>query len=352
MNAIRLVAMMMVAAAFCSGCRQESNMPLHWTALPSLPDSEGFAAPFAGVHDGVLLVAGGAKFPDKRPWEGGVKKWYDTVYALPSPTAQWKIAGALPRPNGYGVSVSTADGILCAGGGDANEHFADVFLLGYENGALSTKPLPPLPKRCAFMSGTMAGDTLYIAGGIETPTATECLPTFWALDVRNASAGWRELPPCPGEPRMLAVAGSDGGSFYLFSGTKLYPKDGKPAREYLRDAWKYTPGEGWKRLPDMPRAAVAAASPAPVIDGALLIVSGDDGANVGFTPPTAHPGFPRNVLAFDVRQEKWSTLPAGSSPISRATVPTTAWKDQWIIPTGEARPGYRSPEVWSVSGRK
>lgn len=352
MHHIRRAALLSLIALMISGCRQEQNMPLQWTALPSLPDSEGFAAPFAGVHGDVLLVAGGAKFPDKRPWEGGVKKWYDTVFALPSPAAQWKVVGALPRPNGYGVSVSTADGVICAGGGDANEHFADVFLLRYESGAVSTRPLPPLPKRCAFMSGAAVGDTLYVAGGIETPAATECLPVFWALDLRDPSGGWRELDPCPGPPRMLAVAGSAGGSFYLFSGTKLYPKDGKPAREYLRDAWKYTPREGWKRLPDLPRAAVAAATPAPAIDGALLVVSGDDGANVGFTPPTAHPGFPRDVLAFDVRSEKWSVLPRGSAPFSRATVPVMEWRGQWVIPTGEARPGYRSPEVWGVSGKK
>ena len=30
-----------------------------WQALPPIPDQEGFAFPFAGVHDGKLIVAGG-----------------------------------------------------------------------------------------------------------------------------------------------------------------------------------------------------------------------------------------------------------------------------------------------------
>lgn len=86
-----------------------------WTALPSLPDQEGFAGPFAGTHNGALLVAGGAKFPDKMPWQGGRKAWYNRVFVLESPEDHWKEAGALPRPLGYGVSVSTNKGVVCMG---------------------------------------------------------------------------------------------------------------------------------------------------------------------------------------------------------------------------------------------
>ncbi len=82
------------------------------------------------------------------------------------------------------------------------------------------------------------------------------------------------------------------------------------------------------------------------------MISGDDGAKVGFMPLAEHPGFPRDVLRFDVRAETWTALPAGSVPFSRATVTATQWNGQWIIPTGEARPGVRSPEVWSVSGKR
>lgn len=77
-----------------------------WEPLPSVPDPEGFASPFAGVAGGALLVAGGANFPDKRPWEGGTKVWHDTVFALGSPDAAWVTAERLPRPNAYGVSVT------------------------------------------------------------------------------------------------------------------------------------------------------------------------------------------------------------------------------------------------------
>lgn len=52
---------------------------LAWDTLPPLPPSAGqsqqvgVAGPFAGVHRDALLVAGGANFPEKRPWDGGAK---------------------------------------------------------------------------------------------------------------------------------------------------------------------------------------------------------------------------------------------------------------------------------------
>jgi N-acetylneuraminate epimerase len=326
-------------------------MTLRWDPLPPLPDKEGFASPFAGTSNGALLVAGGANFPSKRPWEGGEKKWYDGVFVLESPDGIWQSAGQLPRPSAYGVAVSTPDGMICAGGGDAKVHFDDVLLLHWENGKLLTTPLPRLPRPCAFMCGALAGDTIFIAGGIDKPDATTCLRNLWAMDVRDPQEGWRELEPCPGSERMLAVAGSDGQSFFLFSGVRLFPKEGKVARQYLRDAWCYTPGEGWRQLADLPRPTAAAPSPAPMTsDGRLLVISGDDGANIGFKPENKHPGFPRAMLGYEISTNRWTD--DGEVPFSRATVPIAVWRGRWVVVSGEARPGYRTPAVWALSERR
>src|SRR5580692_4015153 len=61
------------------------NPTLHWQQLPPLPDREGFATPFDGTSNGALIVAGGANFPEKRPWEGGTKIWYDAIFVLTDP---------------------------------------------------------------------------------------------------------------------------------------------------------------------------------------------------------------------------------------------------------------------------
>jgi N-acetylneuraminic acid mutarotase len=124
-----------------------------WSKLPSLPDKEGFASMFAGVSGGALLAAGGANFPDMKPWEGGKKIWYDTVFVLEKPDGAWKVAGKLPRTLGYGVSVTHGGGVVCVGGSDAERHHADCFRLEWRAGELTAKALPSLPLPVANMSG-------------------------------------------------------------------------------------------------------------------------------------------------------------------------------------------------------
>lgn len=315
---------------------------LNWSELPAIPDARGFAGSFAGVSNGALIVAGGTHFIDKMPWEGGTKVWYDTIHELKSPGGAWKVIGRLPKPNGYGVSLTTKDGCLIVGGGNATEHFREVFWLGKD-----TK-LPSLPKPCGFMAGCVLDDVIYIAGGIETPNATTAMGTFWSLDLKKAEVGWQELPPCPGKSRILACMAAADGAVHLFSGAALHVgKDGKAEREWLNDAWSFKPATGWEKLPDMPRVAVAAPNPAPVVDGKILIIGGDDGANVNFEPKSKHPGFPRDVLAFDLKSQSWSK--AGEVPFSLVTTNAVLWNDQIVIPGGEARPGVRSPQVWSAT---
>lgn len=312
---------------------------MSWTRLPDIPDTRGFAGAFAGVKDGKLIVAGGTHFTDKMPWEGGTKVWYDTLFAF---DGEWKPAGRLPKANGYGVSLTTGQGMLIAGGGNATEHFREVFLLQKLD-----KKLPSLPKPCAFMSGCLLDGVVYIVGGIETPTATSALNTFWSLDLKKPDASWRELQPCPGGGRILSCMSAEEGRVWLFSGAALKAgADGKAERVWLKDAWSYSTSAGWQKQPDMPRAAVAAPGPAPVLDGTILIIGGDDGANVNFEPKSAHPGFPRDVLGFDVKSQTWSK--AGEVPFSLVTTNAVLWNNEIIIPGGEARPGARSPQVWRL----
>ena len=316
-----------------------------WTRLPSLPDKEGFASMFAGVCGGALLAAGGANFPDKKPWEGGKKVWSDTVFVLERPEGAWKVAGKLPRPLGYGVSVSHGGGVVCVGGSDAAGHRAESFRLDWRAGQLETKPLPSLPRAVANMSWALLDDTLYVAGGIESPDSTSALKTFYALDLAAKLPAWREFEPWPGPARMLAAAAAQDGAFFLVSGADLSAgPDGKPVRTYLKDGYRYSPGKGWKCIADLPRAAVAAPAPAPTVGTTqFLVISGDDAAQLTIAP-TEHKGFPASVLAYDTRADRWTEV--APTPAPRATVPTVWWHGAWLVVSGEQRPGVRSPEVW------
>jgi N-acetylneuraminic acid mutarotase len=316
-----------------------------WKQLPSLPDAEGFAGSFAGVSNGALLVAGGTNFPDKKPWEGGEKVWYDTVYVLESAKGKWKIAGKLPRPLGYGVSVTYNNGLVCAGGSDRDRHYADVFRLEWSKGKLTFHSLPSLPRPVANCCGAMVGDVLYVAGGIEKPDSKDPLSRAWQMDLRSKLPQWSEISTWPGRRRMLAVAAGFKGAFWLFGGIDLIAgSDGTAQRHYLTDAFRYDPGNGWKRIADMPHSVVAGPSPAPFDKTSIYMLGGDDGLQVA-TPPDKHRGFGKLSFRYDVTTEKWNEAGAIAAP--RATVPCAFWNNSWVLPGGEVRPGIRSPEVWS-----
>jgi N-acetylneuraminic acid mutarotase len=315
-----------------------------WRQLPSLPDAEGFAGMFAGVSNGALLVAGGANFPAKKPWKGGTKVWYDTVYVLEKPTGTWKVAGKLPRPLAYGVSVTHGNTIVCVGGSDYDRHYADVFQLDWSNGKLQTTPLASLPAPVANCSGAMVNDVLYVAGGIEKPDATETSKRVWRFDFGSKSPRWNGVATWPGSGRMLAAAAGLNGAFWLIGGVDLNAaKEGAPQRRYLKDAYRYDAARGWTRLPDLPHALAAAPSPAPVDGQSIYLVGGDDGTQVD-APPGRHPGFLTTALKFDLAKKSWER--AGVNKAPRATLPTAHWQNLWVMPSGEVRPGVRSPEVW------
>ena len=319
-------------------------LPIHWSQLPALPDPLGVAGPFAGVGGGALLVAGGANFPGKPPWQGGKKIWHDAVYVLTGLGGQWQLAGKLPRPLAYGVSVTIPAGVVCIGGSDADCHYRDVFLLVWREGKLSIESLADLPVPLANAAGALVGSVIYVAGGSETPGEQTAVSQCFALDLKAAKPAWTVVPACPGKARILPVAAAGSDAFYLFGGAALEPVNGKVKRVYLRDAWRYQPTIGWQRLADLPRPCVAGPTPAPRVADRFFLAGGDDGSLAGFQPPEKHPGFNRQLLAYDADADRWTTN--GEVPAARATLPTAFWHDRFVIPSGEMRPGVRSPEVW------
>lgn len=311
------------------------------------PDKHGFAGAFAGVSHGSLIVAGGANFPDKKPWEGGTKVWYDSVYVLDRPDGEWQVAGRLRRPLGYGVSVTHGNGLICVGGGNSTGHFADVFRLEWMKDRLVESRLPSLPVACANACGDLVGSWLYVAGGQASPTSAMTLKTVFRIDLSAIEPEWQAVDPIPGGGRMLSVAASFGGKFWVVGGVDLIQgTGGNPERRYLTDGWCHAPQNGWSQMARLPHAVTAAPSPAPIDATGFLVLGGDDGSQLGI-PHERHRGFVKTVLHYDAAKNLWTDV--GQSPVSRVTVPCVHWEHAWIIPSGEMKPAIRSPEVWSFT---
>jgi solute:Na+ symporter, SSS family len=344
---------------------QQTNNHFTWRIGKAIPDSDGFAGAYTGVSNNVLLVAGGANFPgDKRPWTNGTKTWYDNIFALDKPDGSWKQVGKLPRPMGYGISLTWKNKLVCLGGGDASANYSDAFILIYNNGKIDTDPLPAMPTALINGAGVIINDVLYVMGGIRTPSDST-QSQLWSLDLQSpvAQRAWKVLPSLPGHSRMLAAAGGMDGAVYIFGGVQLVHSadDTVMHRQYLKDCWQYTATKGWQQLADLPYALAAAPSPAyQAGQSHLLLFGGDDGANASRVAELKdeHPGFRNEILAYNAITNVWSVM--GTIPLDKkkdavtnphastyapVTTPLVVWNNDIVLAGGEARPAVRSNKV-------
>ena len=340
-----------------------AERPLEWSVLPPLPKSIGVAGPFAGVHDDVLIIAGGANFPKGLPWEtttNGLasppKVYHDRIFAISRNGRQYQhepVRATLKQAAAYGVSLPHPEGVLCIGG-DWKTHDKNathvisqshvsrrVFVLRWdasrktviENTRLplpgaaleNVAPLPPLPEPLTEMAGVIIGEKIYLAGGSHGNGATK---TFWSLDLarRKEADGleWKKLTPWDGPARThaIAIAQHDGSETCLFLFSGRANAEGKWVLHH--DAHKYTPSKRqWTQLRDIqlkgktePRCIMAGTG-APWGANHLLVIGGADGKRflelTGDLPQaeklkilTTHDGFSRDVLLYNCVTDRWS----------------------------------------------
>ena len=350
-NAIRCAWLLVFAfllslqSALGAGTGEPNASGLYqWRPLPDLPEPIGVAGPYAGISNDALIVAGGAHFPVPL-FEGGEKVRVDDVYVLQKDVNDvfiWHTGRKLDKPLAYGSSVTTDQGVICIGGCDANNFCSDVFSLTWVDGKIEQRSLPSLPKPCAFSAAARLGDTIYVAGGQMSALATTAMKNFWSLDLADPNTKWQEIDPWPGPARILPVAAAGDGCFYLFSGCELLRgEDGKAARRYLRDAYRFSPEQGWRRIADLPTAVTAAPSPALAYGQShLLVFGGDDGVHSSrvWELKDKHPGFSRDILAYHTITDTWAKM--GTLPAGHVTTAAVRWGNSVVMPGGEIRPGF------------
>ncbi|MGC6564059.1 MAG: sodium:solute symporter family transporter, partial [Akkermansiaceae bacterium] len=345
---------------------------LQWEKLPPLPDREGFAGVFAGVvseeDEDYLVVAGGANFPDKRPWEEGQKVYYRDVFVLPlKEEGVWeKSAQSLPDQMAYGMSVDLDDGrCVFLGGKNDRLHSDGVWMVSMDGGVLRFEEANNLPVPMAEGVSALVGDNVLVGGGTDGSLCHRMMYR-WRLSENEAPVwepvGWPE----EARGRMYAVGGVQESRFYLFGG-RDYAKSEDPEEfrlfglDWLRDCWEFNPESGgWRELQEMPEARSAAPSMAIPVGASSLQMIG--GVTVEFLREQLaarpeingqgmeHPGFPPSILSYDTVTDRW--IEDGSLAIrgtfAPVTTPVVFWNGKAILPTGEIKPGVRSPQVLMV----
>lgn len=386
---IGLLAILMSNVAVRSWAQKKSaQLPaMRWELLSSLPDRDGrpnlgVAGAFSGISRGALLLAGGANFPGIPSWKNGPKKYWSSVYVLPlerSRPLRWlDTLFRFPYPVAYGASLTLDEGILCIGGKNNSGYLSKVLLLQWNNTGkrIAVKPYPDLPVPLASMAAARIGHTIYVAGG-ENETGKQ--DALYALDLEKLSSGWKTLPPLPGGPLSDAVlvsqSGGDHEQLYLIGG-RTTAQDGATVfyhRVYVFDPLTATWGKRHEITNDLHQpVGLAAGTGSAVGDRYIALFGGDDGilfnelAAYKKQASTAadaaqraywqerfdslsvhHPGFNKTVFLYNTITDTWKVMDSLPFP-AQVTTNIISYKERIILPSGEVRPGIRTPQLWEL----
>ncbi|MDP3914687.1 MAG: kelch repeat-containing protein [Bacteroidota bacterium] len=367
-----------------SSCSPTGNekLALSWHEFPEIPPASfesvqpGLAGSIAGAHGNFLLVAGGANFEDGLPWRGGKKKYHDEIFLLEKTASgeySWKqVPEKLPYPMAYPACVSTPEGVVSIGGEDFDSPVADVFLFSFQDGKVSRSSLPELPQAISSAGATAIGNELFVAGGLVASGASS---VFYSLDMKNLAKGWRVLPEIPVAFSHAVVVNQEDENemcIYVIGGRNKTSE----VSTFLSSVWKYTPSiQKWSLegdiISDGKPLALSAGTGIAVGLHHIVLFGGDPGIFFNRTERmnaalekvsgeerqklwnekdsmlTNHPGFSKDILAFNTLSKSWEKIGeiAGDSPV---TTSAFSWNGTTVIPSGEVRPGVRTPNVIGV----
>lgn len=355
---------------------------LHWsvaTQLPNAPGQQeqlGLAGVAGGVHNNVLLIAGGANFPDSMPWQGGSKKYWEDIYVLlkkEDGSYRWHDETfQLPKPMAYAASVETSNGILLIGGENERGILSSVQLIQWDavNEEILVKAMPDLPLPLTNSAAAVIGNGVYVAGGETEGRASD---GFFYLDL-SAPSAWTALPELPQAlSHAVAVVQSNGEypCFYLIGGRTQTPSG---ISNLHGTTYRYDPRKKeWAKRSGIADGkgnptALSAATGVPTGANYILVFGGDKGdiftqiqemdaaiaqaADEGETQKLqreklnlleSHPGFSKRIYLYNTVTDSWTT--AGMVPASHVTTIAVLWGNDILLPSGEIHPGVRSPDV-------
>lgn len=373
----RLLLIIMMFFSLKSIAQQKAVNSITWKIAGSLPVANGekkalgFAGAVSGLHNNVLIIAGGANFPDTMPWLGGRKKYYDDVYVFRNDKKHLRLNNKtfkLPNTLAYAAICSTPLGILCAGGENAAGISNKVILIQWDNakGNIVFKNLPNLPLALTNAAVTAKGNTIYLAGG-ETNEAASNL--FLSLNLNNVDSGWKQLPQLPHAVSHAVLVEQSNGDFdgiYLIGGRR---KTSSGISELYSTVYNFDSRKReWnekKSLPYNLSAGVGVAAGADYI----LLFGGDKGETFHKTEiligainaekdpmkkeelnqqkiqlQSSHPGFSKEVLLYNTVTNQWNKMEAIPFDVA-VTTNAVKWGNCVLIPSGEIKAGVRTPQI-------
>ena len=396
-----------IGLAHAESIKWDSSFP----AVPDEHGFAGpFAGVVGKESDRHLIFGGGANFPQGAPWEKDAagnkapKLWYDSLYAIKlqednlQSNGEWtKLTVTLPEKLGYGASVSLTErgSTLFIGGNRPQDggtyHSSNVYEATRKDGKFVVTKVADLPVGLSSVSAATIGSDVFIFSGASSAGDNAAAYVLKTGEVDATKWEWKTLPwpesaeGVPARPRQHATLGVQGGKLYLFGGRTALDESQETAevdrntmhkQDFLRDCYVYSPDKkaaeagSWKRIADLPVGLSAAPQNAVPAGKAHLLLLG--GVDVDFLRQQKadrpelggqgfdHPGFSNTVRAYHSITNTWAEVDAlaiGSEADRRknskdvnyspVTVPVVIAGNEFLVPSGEIKPGIRSTQVLS-----
>ena len=362
--------------------QQSANISIQWENIATLKKSDGsnsigVAGAISALVDQSLLIAGGANFPDKMPWEGGKKYYSDEIHILQKIGSEYvwntNLKAKLPTAIAYCGNTSTPKGIVYAGGENDNGLSKKAFLIKFssESTKIEFSDLPDLPNPLTNIFLTSLGNVVYAIGG-DGPTSSS--HAFLSLDLGKLEDGWVKLADLPialANSAVVVQNGQNGLNIYVIGGRS---KDPSGISKLNNTLFIYNlKSKSWSHgapISDGLNPVNFSAGTATALSNHFLLISGGDNGLTfnkietylsqiaqAKTPEEKealiakkndlvinHQGFDRRLLLYDTLANTWIRI--GELPFpAHVTSTATKWGDNIILSSGEIQPGIRTPQI-------
>jgi N-acetylneuraminic acid mutarotase len=320
-----------------------------------------------------IIIAGGNNFPEGLPWEGGVKKYYDQVFVYDVKGDTLIMADSsvrLPSKVAYAAVAQLKEGIFYAGGENEKGPLNSAYLI--KKGKQQTFEiieLPHLPIAITNAVAVATDNALYFLGGANKEGVSN---RVWKLALNNIKKGWTAQASLP-QPTSFAAAAIANEHIYIIGGRC---KEANGISKIYKEVYAFdVENNFWEQKASLPET-VSAACALAIGNGKILFIGGDKGvvfhevemlaAKIAATtdPETknslteiknnlqkTHPGFSKDVRAYDASLNKWSPY-AQLGFTAPVTTNAFLFNHKVILPVGEIKPGIRTPYIWVGSFKK
>ncbi|RED23673.1 cyclically-permuted mutarotase family protein [Flavobacterium cutihirudinis] len=365
------------------GFSQKTNISkIEWKREAQLQNADGslslgFAGPINGISNDVLIVAGGANFQDKMPWEGGKKHYSKEIHVLEKKEGQYiwnkNVTTQLPEAIAYCGSASTSFGIVYAGGENENGLSDKTYILNWNSSKkeIEIKSLPNFPIKITNIALVNVENVVYAIGGDEASKSSDLV---FSIDLNSEKKEWKsesKLPFALANSVAVVQKEKEDVNIYVVGGrTKTASGISDLHNTTLAFNLKKQIWEQKAVISDGKQTTNFSAGAGVAFNDRYIIITGGDNGNtfhkietylsqIAKTASeeekakliaeknilnTTHQGFYNAILLYDTLKNKWSKI--GELPfLAHVTTTAVLWNDKIVLSNGEIKPGIRTPDV-------